>query len=349
MKVLIVDDEILVRKGIAMGIEWEALGFNEVYEASNGVEALEIVHQVHPNLIFTDIKMPKMDGLVLIDEIKKVYPDIVILVLSCINDSDYVRKALKFNRAIDYIPKLSMGTDELKEIVIKAKSYIKINNEPTSKYIPIFSGDRIHSLREAIKHRNGEEVKKILKNCFYEAKSYYNVVETFIEWHDIFSVFSTVMKEAGGNVHNIKIADVEAYEYLRRANNLDELEERFNKFALTYLESLIELEGAGLSKEIKNAITYIRNRYALNLRLQDVAMEIGLNDTYLSRIFKKQLGMNFSDYLNKVRLENAKELLNTKKLPIYEIAEKVGYNSESYFSRIFKQYYGITPKQYQMK
>lgn len=350
MKVLIVDDEILVRKGLSMGIHWEDIGFHKVLEASNGLQALEIVKKEVPQLVLTDIRMPKMDGLTLIDEIKKLYPDTTIIVLSCLNDSEYIREALKFNRAVDYIPKLSLSTDELVKIVIKAKSYIK--ERPTTEavsYKSIFTINRINRLKEAIAAYDEKTIKILVKTCFDEALKHGYTMSTFSEWHDIFAVFHITIKELGGDLSELLIGDISPDLYLKQAIHLEDLGNRFIYFIQYFLTYIQQLESIYLSSEIKNAIHYISHHYNEPLKLIDVASHIGLNESYLSRLFKKQLGKNFTDYLNGLRLEKAKTLLSDYSKPIYEVATLVGYNSESYFSRIFKQYEHITPKKYRQQ
>lgn len=67
---------------------------------------------------------------------------------------------------------------------------------------------------------------------------------------------------------------------------------------------------------------------------------------YLSRMFKKELNINFVDYLNELRIKKAKELLMDVKYKTYEVAEAVGISDAHYFSRLFKKYVGITPTEY---
>lgn len=122
IKVLIVDDEMLVRVGIKSLIDWSEHGFEIVGMALDGEEALEMIEKNMPNIILTDIVMPKMDGIELIRRVKSQYPFISILVLSCYNDFSYVREAMKLG-ADDYLLKISIKPDELitllKETVAK--------------------------------------------------------------------------------------------------------------------------------------------------------------------------------------------------------------------------------------
>jgi len=82
-----------------------------------------------------------------------------------------------------------------------------------------------------------------------------------------------------------------------------------------------------------------------DISLQDVADKMFFSTVYFSRFFKKQTGETFSNYLLRVRMEQAVKLLE-KNLKVTEISEACGYHDPSYFARIFKEYYKYTPKDY---
>lgn len=354
MKVLVVDDEILVRKGISMGIDWQELGFEEVKEASNGLEALTYAKTAYPELVLTDIKMPKMDGLELIDALKKYCPDTIVIVLSCINDSEYIREAMKFNRALDYIPKLSMSTGELIEVIKRAKSYIKESRESQTQEVAmpethIFNHQKEILLRDAIESNDLLEMKNIIQQCFKEAKAQPYSLEQFIDWHEIYALLSSRIKEHQGNMNTLHFENQKAYDYLRQSSTLDQMEARFLDILTVYIEELKLLKSRVFSKEINEAIAYINKNYQKPLKLTDIAHYVGMNESYISRLFKKCLNINFVDYLNHIRVNKAKELLIQQQLSVAEIAYQVGYQNESYFSRIFKAIEGVSPKQYAKK
>jgi len=118
LKVLLVDDEMLVRLGIRSCINFDKLGLKLVGEASNGKEALEIVEKELPDIILLDIRMPVMDGLQFMEAINQRKIDTNIIILSCYNDFEYVKEALKLG-AKDYILKLSFKPDDLNELLLK--------------------------------------------------------------------------------------------------------------------------------------------------------------------------------------------------------------------------------------
>lgn len=103
-KVLIVDDALLIRKGIKHSINWEKEGFQIIGEGKNGEEALELIETFHPHIVITDMVMPVMDGVELTKAIKEDFPQIEIIILSSFGDFDYVRSTFQLGIS-DYILK----------------------------------------------------------------------------------------------------------------------------------------------------------------------------------------------------------------------------------------------------
>lgn len=94
------------------------------------------------------------------------------------------------------------------------------------------------------------------------------------------------------------------------------------------------------------AVRLIRENYGRQLSLEGVAEQIHVSPKYLSRLFKDEMGIGFSEYLTQVRLEEAEKLLSSSMLNVREIAAQVGYLDEKYFSRIFKKATGLKPTEY---
>lgn len=127
-KVLIVDDEVLVRVGLKTTIDWEANGFMVAAEASNGEQAYEQYKKHMPDVIITDIKMPKRDGLWFIEEVRKENRHVRILVLTCYDEFSYARKALKAG-ADDYILKSEVEDEELIAVMQSIRKKIDEQNK----------------------------------------------------------------------------------------------------------------------------------------------------------------------------------------------------------------------------
>ena len=92
--------------------------------------------------------------------------------------------------------------------------------------------------------------------------------------------------------------------------------------------------------------TPINDNYCKEITLQEVAAYAGLNPAYLSSLFKKEMEINFSDYITDKRITQAKFLLKNSNATIVDIAGTLGFQGQSYFSNVFKKYTGMTPKQY---
>ncbi len=103
-KVMIVDDEKYVRMGIKSDTDWALIGCEVVGEASNGLEALEIAESTRPDLVVSDIRMPRMDGIELAQKLIDKYPNIKVIFLTAYNEFEYARKAVRIGVS-DYLLK----------------------------------------------------------------------------------------------------------------------------------------------------------------------------------------------------------------------------------------------------
>ena len=104
LKVLVIDDETVVRRGIVLGVDWAAMGCVVVGEAANGQEGLLAVERYSPNLIITDVRMPKMDGIEMLQELRRRRCRAHVILLTAYSDFEYVRSALQMG-ADDYLLK----------------------------------------------------------------------------------------------------------------------------------------------------------------------------------------------------------------------------------------------------
>ncbi|MDD6196191.1 MAG: response regulator [[Clostridium] aminophilum] len=183
LKILIVDDEAVVRHGIALGIDWAQEGCAVVAEAANGAEGIEAVHRYHPNLIITDVRMPHMDGLEMMKQLRAEGCEAHAIILTAYSDFEYARSAIQFG-AVDYLLKpfenedliasvrkvleldrrqASVGTDPLKalpkgdksRIVMQAMSYIAehyadqgINISTIAEAVSVSEGHLSHAFKK---------------------------------------------------------------------------------------------------------------------------------------------------------------------------------------------------------
>lgn len=104
LKVLVVEDEEMIRKGIVLAVDWAALGCVVVGEAANGEEALEAVERYHPTLIITDLKMPKMDGIEMLRRLREKGNQAFVIILTAYDSFSYAQSALRLG-AVDFLLK----------------------------------------------------------------------------------------------------------------------------------------------------------------------------------------------------------------------------------------------------
>lgn len=97
---------------------------------------------------------------------------------------------------------------------------------------------------------------------------------------------------------------------------------------------------------LDDALKYIHSHFDAKISLEDVAGRVFINAQYFSRVFKKELGTSFTDYVNSLRVEKAKELLSNTNYTAYRIANECGFADPSYFNRVFYKYANQTPQKY---
>ena len=119
-KVMLVDDDSLVRRGLKSFVDWEKKGLVLAGEAADGGKALELLESLRPDIVITDMYMPNYNGLKFIQEAQASFPDLLFIVLSCHNDIHYVKESMRLG-AFDYLLKSSIvDSDELDVVLDKA-------------------------------------------------------------------------------------------------------------------------------------------------------------------------------------------------------------------------------------
>lgn len=185
-----------------------------------------------------------------------------------------------------------------------------------------------------------------------------NVAKEFFEWvksRDIMDVrlkvleFSiraeTLAYSSGGMTYSLE----NRHDYLptiMAANNADELWEWLRERIIFSCRHISERKSISSNDVIEASKAYIEANFTKNITLEDVSMEVNISSYYLSRIFKESTGENFIDYLTKLRIERAKDLLSSTQYSMKEICAMSGYSDPNYFSKSFKKNVGVTPTEY---
>lgn len=329
-KVLIIDDEVLVRVGLKTTIDWEEIGFTVVAEASNGEQGYEQYKKHIPDVIITDIKMPKKDGLWLIEEIRKENQEAKILVLTCFDEFSYVRKALKAG-ANDYILKSEVEDEELRAVMESIKNKIDKRNKIT----------KIQN--KAKTNRNA--IKRSLLNDMIKAD--FNFDDKIIERcaGEGFSITNTKFAFANIAMSEESIENISEKKSLRRINNaivhiiIDQLVDKdieyiYNNFMKKYmfLMSSPLLDIAQL-KRIFTSVSNAAKQY----------FDIPLNIVYTNPFDDiKKVPIIYNDCVEKAQIlfynnEKSSFIVNTEDIS-FENANV--FDLKKKYNKIFNEYIG---------
>ena len=189
-----------------------------------------------------------------------------------------------------------------------------------------------------------EELDGLMDTIFFEVRKLplENVKQITI---DVFSMLSNRFLKMGIDFWK-EINQTVSYEHIMDASDIKELKDVSMKMLYNSIEIVNSKQNLSSKNFIEQSIVYMKKHYNEDISLERVADRLFLNQTYFSRLFKQYIGNTFTDYLIELRMEKAKELLETGKYKAYEVSQLVGYRSEKYFFRIFKQYTGSSPAEY---
>lgn len=259
-KVVIIDDEPIIVEGLSKSINWAAAHCMVAGCAYSGEEGLKLIRNVKPDIVFSDIRMPGMDGLAMIAALKSEFPDMQITILTGYRDFNYAQKAISLGVSRFLLKPSKM--DEIMEALKTMTERLDADNE---------------------RRRQEERISHIFEESSMD----------------------------GGKPEKEEVAESTASSYI-----------------------------------IKNAIAYIEEHYQEKLKLSDVAEQVYVSQWHLSKLMNRYQGQNFSEVLNGIRINKAKELLKDPSLRIGDIADEVGFLDMAHFSRVFKKMVGISANEY---
>lgn len=379
LRVLLVDDEPFILQGLSMMIDWQGEGFEIVGKVSNAKEALEVLEKEKPHLVIADIKMPGMTGLELLEKVRKEkLSDAYFVILSGYSDFDYVHTAL-LNECLDYMLKpvnrdellMILGRvrtlyeqsekkrrdDSLKEGNIEAlmmKSFLgfEIEEGDTQESPSDWSltdkrveKHKVDELIRAIAMNEREEIeagtRQILDDLEHMDERVINMVVNYLMFELIHLAY-----EQDKNVNQqevFRFIGNSMFEQLNPEGGGKSMVRLLSEYG-DYLAQLRDNQSrGGVLGQIE---ADLRENFRENLTLKDLSKKYFVNAAYLGQIFKKQYGESFKDYLNRIRIEEAAELLLKTDKKVYEIAEEVGYRDLDYFVNKFIGIKGCTPAKF---
>lgn len=163
---------------------------------------------------------------------------------------------------------------------------------------------------------------------------------------ELSSLLSRAAIEGGATSDSILKINNQFLKDLQNINTLDDLCYKLQESIDVFTECMFNYIPNKSNEITRKAILYISRNFIRNLTLDEVAEHVHLNPAYFSTLFKQSTGSSFKEYLNMVRIEESKRFLATTEHSIIDIALAVGFEDQSYFSKVFKKYTGLTPKQY---
>lgn len=128
MKLLIVDDEELTRTGVISSIDWQSIGIREVLQADDGINGIEVARVHRPDIVLCDVRMSRLDGIAMLEQLEEILPDIVPVFMSGYSDKEYLKAAIKL-KAVNYIEK-PLNPVEIRDAIVEARDLCLEKNVP---------------------------------------------------------------------------------------------------------------------------------------------------------------------------------------------------------------------------
>lgn len=356
-KALIADDEEIIRSGLSRLLARDP-DFEVAALAEDGEQALELAAERLPDLLLVDINMPFLNGLEFIERLEGVLRGAVIIVITGYDDFSYAQQALRLG-VFDYLLKPVME-DAFYDAVGRAKQQLQTNRRQV-KYLD-WARMQLEKNRSSLvaafldgwlEGRYSEpEVAEQLGYLGISIPEPYGVTVAHLsvnegktmvgqEWDENLLYYAA--ENIARELRELLEEHLPAQAVLSQVpgDRLAGLPEAYDD-AMELLE-----QREKCPQSVLEARRYIEERYADPcLSLQGAADRLHLSPQHLSRLFRHETGVTFVDYLSRVRIRRAVELLADGELKMYEIAERVGYSSQHYFSSAFKKVLGVSPMEY---
>jgi two-component system response regulator YesN len=343
IKVLLVDDEGWTRDIVKTFGNWEALGMDIIGEADEGKEALKLVEELEPQVVITDMRMPGVDGVRLLEVLHERFPDIKSIVVSGYDDFQYAKHALRF-QAVDYLLK-PVDPAELNTALLKCKEQVEaaeanhnvLGLDIDVSYLLSPFKTRLRSyynelnqsgIESALNQLRTElDAKAVIKPAMLEQVAQ-ELLLLLKELMDVnsqsadslkFSYESSTFASPGGTIAFVRVC----YGHM--------------------LEQLVQMRKFKNKLNLEEVRKFMDTHFAEPITLEQLARSFYVSKEYLSKMFKQEFGQNITDYLLNLRMVKAKEWLLDESIPIKNIAEMAGYEDVTYFYRVFKKHFGIAP------
>ena len=372
MKLLIVDDQISLHRYLDKVMDWEGMGFTQVQHAYDGEEAAGMVDTFRPDAMIMDIQMPSLNGIESLKRVRQSGKLPRTIILSAYDQFEYARDALQL-QVSHYLLKpvdADQLRDALGELIRESASAVRqsIRGELNRT---IYSGTMEAESLTIV--RTGLAFLAVDRFAIMTFTDDSSSEDDYLRWAqeqaDMKIRYVTGCKYkkemvvlvgggddlTGGQLREFSEFLIGKASASSPARRLSVGISSIAKDA-AFLPQLIEESaqatrgpaesGSKLKDTMWRIKPYVDSSYQEDLSLQSVAERFDIDKYQLSRTFKQEFGVNYWSYVTKVRIEKAADLLVGTNWKNGRIAEHTGFLDESHFSRAFKKYYGVTPKEY---
>lgn len=212
----------------------------------------------------------------------------------------------------------------------------------------VYPYEKEKALITKLKTGDTEQAKALLNDLlgyvFFAEGNNFEVVKS--RALELSSLLSRAAIEGGATSDSVLKVNNQFLMSLQNITDLDDLCYKLQETIDVFTDCMFNYIPSKGNEIIKKAIRYISQNFSRNLTLDEVADHVHLNPAYFSTLFKQSIGSSFKEYLNMVRIEESKRLLSNTDYSIIDISLATGFEDQSYFSKVFKKYTGLTPKQY---
>ncbi|MCA0758090.1 response regulator [Paenibacillus sp. N4] len=332
--ILVAEDEPWIRSSVVEMVSRIGVESFTVSEATNGEEAWALIQELWPTVLITDIMMPKMDGLSLIQKIHDHGIPMNFIIISGYDNFQYAQKAIRYG-VTEYLLK-PVDIEQLKEALRRAEEGIG-SLKDISQYMSRFQ-QLVNAFGEVSPQTAGRKmadlIDSVLKLKMINPAARLNLLRIF-DWK-----LNGMIKELSLEQPVPSIpAEAEDPVIVRYFNQLtDILILHLSKQSMTNTNHII-----------KKVCDYLHSHYRKDLSLTEMAQLANMSISYFSSWFKRCTGRTLVQYIQEIRIEKAKQLLLETQLKNYEIAERVGFATQPYFIRVFKNSVGVSPNAFRKR
>ncbi|MEC1538110.1 response regulator [Bacillus sonorensis] len=382
-RVLIADDEPWIREGIRDAVSWERYYMEVSAEAENGEEAFELALQHSIDLLIVDLNMPIVNGLNLMKKLRQALPRCRFVIVTGYDQFSYAQEAIRL-QVDDYLLK-PVEPGQLDKVLRNISSSLASEKQKQREQILAerhiqhnlgllkvhFFNNWIHGrVRDEDVHQQLEclqlparmpDMLGVVGTGTLSLKSpaadrVKEKAERFFEEEPEKAVFS-------GDEHLIGICLWRVLTEAEQQAFRDEMRAELQTGVTFCFVNLAETgqtvpqayqfcrkkaaQALDVSPVVARAREYMQKHFAeRSFSLKQTADALQVSPVYLSRMMKRELGVTFIQLLTEMRMQKAVHLLKTTALPIHDIAEQTGYDTQHYFSTVFKKTMGASPNQY---